>query len=115
MHPAYVGITDRLRHRIVQHLINRDSSVTTGTSAAVLNPDYVTEVRWWADAAFSERHVLEAAELVVAEELQPTLRSRGRASEQAKTLFGDVEFRGRILKLVRAVPVKPHETVAGHN
>jgi hypothetical protein len=28
---AYVGLGDKLRRRVEQHLINRDSSVTTGT------------------------------------------------------------------------------------
>ena len=42
---AYVGTAGKLRQRITQHLVRRDSSVTTGTSAVQLNPDYVTEVR----------------------------------------------------------------------
>jgi predicted GIY-YIG superfamily endonuclease len=29
----YVGIGDDLRRRVTQHLVNRDSSVTTGTGA----------------------------------------------------------------------------------
>ena len=44
---AYVGVASKLRQRIIQHLVNRDSSVATGTSAACLNPDYVSEIRWW--------------------------------------------------------------------
>ena len=40
----YVGITGSLRTRIKQHLVNRDSSIATGTSAAMLNPDHVTPV-----------------------------------------------------------------------
>jgi len=31
---AYVGIADKLKRRVAQHLIRRDSSITTGTSAA---------------------------------------------------------------------------------
>src|SRR3712207_4555331 len=61
---AYVGIADVLRRRIIQHLVNRDSSVATGTAAVGLNPDYVTAVRWWEHPEFGQRHVLEAAELV---------------------------------------------------
>lgn len=38
---AYVGVADKLRARIEQHLARRDSSMTTGTSAAMLNPDHV--------------------------------------------------------------------------
>jgi excinuclease UvrABC nuclease subunit len=30
---AYVGIADKLKRRIEQHLVTRDSSVATGTSA----------------------------------------------------------------------------------
>ena len=40
---AYVGIGANLRRRIHQHLIGRDSSVATGTSASGINPDYITE------------------------------------------------------------------------
>ena len=43
---AYVGIGDELKCRVHQHLVKRDSSVVTGTSAVGLNPDYITEVRW---------------------------------------------------------------------
>jgi hypothetical protein len=49
---AYVGIADNLKRRVMQHLVRGDSSVATGTSAVVLNPDYVTEVRWWSMKAF---------------------------------------------------------------
>jgi hypothetical protein len=44
---AYVGLADNLRRRVNQHLVNRDSSVTTGTSAAGLNPDHIRAVEWW--------------------------------------------------------------------
>ena len=49
---AYVGLGSKLRSRVEQHLIRRDSSVTTGVSAVSLNPDFVTEVRWWEYPAF---------------------------------------------------------------
>lgn len=39
---AYVGIGKSLKSRAIQHLVRRDSSVTTGTSAVRLDPDYVT-------------------------------------------------------------------------
>ncbi|MCD4782602.1 MAG: GIY-YIG nuclease family protein [Candidatus Eremiobacteraeota bacterium] len=61
---AYVGIAKNLRQRLEQHLIRRDSSVTTGTSASTLNPDYVTEIRWWTHSRFSDRAALEAAEII---------------------------------------------------
>jgi excinuclease UvrABC nuclease subunit len=43
---AYVGLATKLKSRVEQHLVRRDSSVTTGVSAVSLNPEYVTEVRW---------------------------------------------------------------------
>lgn len=64
LHVAYVGIADALKRRVMQHLVKRDSSVATGTSAATLNPDYITEVSWWEHPNFLQRHVLQAAELV---------------------------------------------------
>ena len=51
-HVAYVGITKVLRNRIIEHLVKRDRSVATGTTAVVLNPDYVTAVKWWEHPAF---------------------------------------------------------------
>lgn len=41
---AYVGIGGDLRERVSQHLVKRDSSVVTGTTAVGLNPDHVREV-----------------------------------------------------------------------
>ena len=75
---AYVGVADKLKRRIIQHLVNRDSSVATGTSAVGLNPDYVTEVRWWEHPRFNDWNVLVAAELMAFEVFDPALRSRGR-------------------------------------
>jgi hypothetical protein len=70
---AYVGIAGNLKQRIAQHLIRRDSSVTTGASAVSLNPDFINEVKWWEHPEFHQRHVLEAAELVAFEILDPVL------------------------------------------
>ena len=47
LYVAYVGTSKSLKQRIVQHLVNRDSSVSTGTSAVGLNTDYVTKIAWW--------------------------------------------------------------------
>lgn len=93
LYVAYVGVAGRLKSRIIQHLVRRDSSVTTGTSAVVLNPDYVTEVRWWEHPDFAERHVLEAAELVAFDVLDPALRSRGGIPARAKELYAAEAFR----------------------
>jgi predicted GIY-YIG superfamily endonuclease len=81
---AYVGIASNLKRRVVQHLVNRDSSVATGTSAVNINPDYVTGVGWWEHSLFRERRLLEAAELVAFEVLEPVLRSRGVGTVRAK-------------------------------
>ena len=91
-HVAYVGIASRLRGRVEQHLVRRDSSVTTGVSAACLNPDRVTEVRWWEHSDFEKKDVLEAAELVAFDVLEPALRSRGGITDRAKQLYADQDF-----------------------
>jgi len=56
----------------------------------VLNPDYVTEVWWWVHPDFAQRHVLEAAELVAFDVLDPALRSLGAPQEKARELYADV-------------------------
>ena len=89
---AYIGIAKSLRGRIEQHLVRRDSSVATGTSAVCLNPDQITAVRWWTDAKFEGRDVLEAAELVAFDVFDPTLRSRGNITDRAKQLHADEDF-----------------------
>lgn len=91
-HVAYVGVADKLKQRVRQHLITRDSSVGTGTAVVSLNPDLVTAVAWWEHPSFSERAALEAAELVAFDVLQPTLRSRGGVHAQARQLYGDTSF-----------------------
>lgn len=89
---AYVGVADVLKRRVVQHLIRRDSSVTTGTSAVSLNPALVTEIRWWEYPAFTERAALLAAELVAFDVLDPALRSRGGITAEARQLYSDESF-----------------------
>jgi hypothetical protein len=89
---AYVGIAEKLRTRITQHLVRRDSSVATGTTAAVLNPDYVTEVRWWHIPDFADKSTREAAEILALSILDPALRSRGNATEAAKEKAEDEQF-----------------------
>jgi hypothetical protein len=73
----YVGSGDDLRRRVTQHLVLRSSSVTTGTGAVGLHPDHVRTVEWWEHPDFSEHVVLEAAELVAFDVLEPALQSRG--------------------------------------
>lgn len=92
LHIAYVGIAGKLRNRVIQHLVRRDSSVATGTSAATLLPDYITEVRWWEHAGFEDRTVLQAAEMVAFDVLEPALRSRGPLQDQVKNLYNERAF-----------------------
>ena len=101
---AYVGIGKSLKNRVVQHLVRRDSSVTTGTSAVQLNPNYVTEVVWWEHPEFDQRHVLEAAEMVAFEVLDPALRSRGVPQQLARDLYAEEDFRTEIGALFSSEP-----------
>jgi len=101
---AYVGIAGNLRQRIVQHLILRDSSIATGTSAACLNPDYVTEVRWWLHKKFKRVVNRAAAELVALKFLDPALRSRGLSSLDAQRLFSDPAFKQEMEALFEGPP-----------
>src|SRR5215213_6815982 len=55
--PAYVGIANKLKTRVRQHLVLRDSSVTTGSSVVSLNPDQVRVVAWWKDRRFSDKSI----------------------------------------------------------
>ena len=104
LYVAYVGVADKLKNRIRQHLVRRDSSVTTGTSAAGLNPDYVTEVRWWEHSRFADRYVLEAAELAAFDELEPALRSRGKVTNSVKQLCSDNSWRQEMHRLFSSEP-----------
>jgi hypothetical protein len=96
LYVAYVGLASNLRQRLTQHLIRRDSSVVTGTSAVSLNPDLIIEVRWWEHPDFARPEMLEAAELVAFDVLEPVLRSRGAITERARLLHRDEAFRERM-------------------
>ena len=101
---AYVGVGDKLRRRIEQHLVRRDSSVTTGVSATGLNPEHITELCWWEHPSFSDRTALEAAELIAMEILDPALRSRGAVRREAEALREDAAFRKEIAALLSGEP-----------
>ena len=103
-HVAYVGIGGNLKQRVHQHLIRRDSSVATGTSAAGLNPDYVTEVTWWEHHQFEDRNYLIAAELVAFDVLDPALRSRGNIPKEALKIYRDEEFKAEMKRVFRGRP-----------
>lgn len=104
LHVAYVGSARDLRTRITQHLIRRDSSITTGTTVAMLNADLVTQVRWWDDGAFADESCLLAAELIAFETLEPALRSRGQPQEQARKLAADPAFSAQMRALFAGEP-----------
>ncbi len=104
LHVAYVGVAGKLKRRVTEHLVKHGSSVTTGASAVVLNPDYVTEIQWWEHPDFSERHVLEASELVAFEVFDPALRSRGKVSERAKRHYAKKRFHKKMVKLFSNEP-----------
>lgn len=91
-HVAYVGIGGNLKQRTTQHLIRRDSSVTTGVSAVGLNPDHVTSLSWWSHPSFEDNAHLKAGELVAFEVLNPTLRSRGFIDNAVRSLQSDMAF-----------------------
>ena len=64
---SYIGLSKKLRERVSQHLLKRDSSVATGASAISLSPDKIAECHWWIHGTFGERQYLEAAELIAFE------------------------------------------------
>jgi hypothetical protein len=101
---AYIGITDSLKRRAAQHLLLRDSSISTGTSAVGINPDYVTALAWWEHKRFSTRAALEAAEKVAFDVLDPALRSRGGFSKAAEVLYSSRPFRKEMETLLKKNP-----------
>ena len=98
---AYVGIAGRLKQRIIQHLIRRDSSVTIGTSAVNLNPDQVMSLSWWAHPDFDKTVNLKAAEIVAFEVLNPALRSRAGVDSTGMAMLADKDFHGKMKALFR--------------
>jgi len=106
---AYIGIADKLRQRISQHLVRRDSSIVTGTSIVSLNPDYVTALKWWEYPDFSKREYLEAAEEVAFRIFNPILRSRGNLTERGQNLLKDPEFNKKMETLFQGETLKSLE------
>lgn len=101
---AYVGMSSRLRARIEQHFIRRDSSITTGAAAASLNPDRIHTIKWWLEERFTNREWLEAAELVAFEVFEPTLRSLGGVSEKARTISEEPGFKDEVRSILSRAP-----------
>jgi len=101
---AYVGIAGKLKQRIVQHLIRRDSSVATGASAVALIPDHVTGLSYWEHSSFEKTAALKAAEMVAFEVLNPALRSRAGDDKAGRELLQDDVFRTQLHELFEGEP-----------
>ena len=101
---SYIGLSNKLRERVSQHLLKRDSSVSTGASAISLNPDKISECHWWIHESFGEREYLEAAELIAFERFNPTLVSRGSPSTKALDISNNEDFIKQMEKLFSNVP-----------
>jgi hypothetical protein len=98
---VYVGHTTRLRDRIKQHLVARDSSINISTASARLNPDRITEVLWWQSDEFERDHKpqlveLKAAELVAFHVLDPILRSNSNPDRAALKRSQEDDFKSRM-------------------
>ena len=93
LYPAYVGIASNLLNRVAQHREYRNTSVTTGASAASLDTTLVGGCRWWTNSSFNDPVRLGAAELVAFELINPVLRSRGGINRAAEALSRNPEFR----------------------
>jgi hypothetical protein len=65
---------------------------------------YVTAVEWWAPPDFGERPVLEAAEMVAFDVLDPALRSRGAPQGRARELYDEAAFRKAMHDLFSGEP-----------
>jgi hypothetical protein len=100
----YVGETGNLKGRLRQHLVLRDSSVATGTSPVGLNPEYVTEVRWWTLPSFTDVKLRGAAELIAFEQLNPVLRSKSIPRKEAVGFLDQAGFRTEMEELFRGAP-----------
>ena len=101
---SYIGLSNKLRERVSQHLLKRDSSVATGASAISLNPDKIAECHWWILETFGNRETLEAAELIAFERFNPTLVSRGSPSTKALDISNNEDFIKQMEKLFSNVP-----------
>ena len=73
-------------------------------SAVSLNPDHVTEVRWWTHAALLEQDALEAAQLVAFDILEPLLANRHTVSDRARHMYRDPVFVARMMELIKEGP-----------
>ena len=101
---SYIGLSNKLRERVSQHLLKRESSVATVATAISLNPDKIAECHWWIHESFGAREYLEAAELIAFERFNPTLVSRGSPSTKALDISNNEDFKKQMEKLFSNVP-----------
>ena len=101
---SYIGLSNKLRESVSQHLLKRDSNVTTGASAISLNPDKIAECHWWIHESFGTREYLEAAELIAFERFNLTLVSRVTPSARSLEISNDEGFKKQMDKLFLNVP-----------
>lgn len=103
-HVAYVGLASKLQSRLYQHFVKRDSSVMSGGSATGLNPDYISKVIWWEHELFVDKDTRQAAELVAFGFFDPTLKSRGKPTKNAKKISNDPAFKKEMSQLFESEP-----------
>lgn len=101
---AYVGATSSIRHRLIEHIVRRDSSVTTGVSAVSIRVELLTKVSWWCLPEFSDPRIRLAAELVAFDVLDPVLRSRAKVGKESRELGTSSEFHARIAAVISGSP-----------
>lgn len=101
---AYVGRSGDLRERIRQHMIYRNSSVVTGVSTVVLNPDKVSHICWWCHKDFPNTNRVMAAEIVAFRVFNPSLRSGAKVPKGAKNILNDSAFCERMGQLFNKQP-----------
>lgn len=104
MYVAYVGETGRLKGRIREHLVQQDSSVVARPSAAMLNPEKITQICWWEYPKFEDPDVRKLAELAAFKVLEPVLRSRSPKAKQKLQLLEDEDFREEMHSLFSRNP-----------
>lgn len=104
LYPAFVGITDDLKTRIEQHLVRSDSRAVGETAAISVNPQYVTEVRWWTNQGFTQKLTMEAALLVAYDFLEPVVRSELGITDGARKLYKDSAYVARMREMFKQPP-----------
>ena len=101
--PVYIGQTTKLKNRITQHLVRRDSSIVTGASGYSLDPDHVKRISWWEHHLFVEENNLTAAELIAFNQLNPIIRSQGN-KKQSSQILSDENFVQEMVQLFQGEP-----------